>query len=173
MRLFALLGLAFVSLAVLAGDEKEDRIEKQRKAILQATNEFRKANKLPPLVVNDKLTKAAQGHVANLVRQGKLGDDGKNPHNLDGKNSADRVKDVGYEGKAVRENITLVRASANPSERAMTSWKNSPVHRRNLLATDVEEIGIGVIQTRAGGWFFCQVFSSPAERRESPKDAGR
>jgi uncharacterized protein YkwD len=167
MRLLLLLGVTFTTITVLAGDEKKDPSERQRKAILEATNEFRKANKLPPLTLNEKLTKAAQGHLTNLEKQGKLGDDGKNPHNLDGKNAADRVKDVGYAGKAVRENIVLVRASPKPYERAMTSWKNSPTHRRNMLATDVDEIGIGAIQTKAGGWYFCQVFSSPAERPAS------
>jgi len=166
MRLLPLLGIAFATLAALAGDEKEDHLEQQRKAILKATNDYRKANKLPPLTLNEKLTKAAQGHVANLVKQRKLGDDGKNPHILDGKNAADRVKDAGYAGKTIRENIVLVRSSANPWERAMTSWKNSPVHRRNMLASDVEEIGIGIVQAKAGGWFFCQVFSSSADRRE-------
>jgi uncharacterized protein YkwD len=166
MKVLPLLGIAFAAIAALAGDEKEDRSEQQRKAILKATNDFRKANKLPALALNEKLTKAAQGHVTNLVKQGKIGDDGKNPHILDGKNAADRVKDAGYAGKTIRENIVLVRSSTNPFERAMTSWKNSPVHRRNMLASDVEEIGIGVVQTKAGGWFFCQVFSSSADRRE-------
>ncbi len=166
MRLLLLLSIAFAASAALADEKKEDRFEQQRKAILKATNDFRKANKLPPLALNEKLTKAAQGHVTNLVKQGKIGDDGKNPHILDGKNAADRVKDVEYAGKTIRENIVLVRASTNPWERAMTSWKNSPVHRRNMLAKDVDEIGIGVVQNRAGGWYFCQIFSSPAERRE-------
>lgn len=167
MRLLLLLGVAIAANTSLAGNEKKGSVEQQRKAILQATNALRKAKGLPPLALNEKLTNAAQGHAENLAKQQRDGDDDKNPHILDGKNAADRVKAAGYEGKTVRENIAHLNATANAWQRAMTGWKKSPVHRRTMLATDVEEIGIGIAQTKAGSCYFCQVFSSAAQRRPS------
>src|SRR5581483_2169073 len=165
MRLLVSLVVALVAVTALAADDKKDPIEQQRKAILKATNEFRKSNKLPPLTLDEKLTEAAQGHANNLAKQDKYGDDNRNPHVLDGKNAEDRVKAAGYEGKATRENIARMNAAAGAWQRAMAAWKKSTIHRTNLLATDVDEIGIGLAQSNTGSWYFCQVFSSPTERR--------
>src|SRR5262245_33797976 len=68
------------------------------KALLDLVNKERASAGLPPLVLNEKLTRSARAHSANMARQGVLG------HTLDGKAPGDRLQDVGYRWATCGEN---------------------------------------------------------------------
>jgi uncharacterized protein YkwD len=132
--------------------DKSDELSKEEKAVLQLVNEQRKKEGLDPLTFNPLLVKAARLHSINQAKQNKLA------HELDGKAPSDRVKDVGYEGGFVGENVAMGQHS--PAE-AMNSWMHSEGHRANILNKDYKEIGIGLATDSRGRIYWTQVFARP------------
>ena len=112
-------------------------------AIVEKTNLFRRSNKLGELRRNPKLDRAAKAFARYLARSGRFS------HTADGRKPAQRIRAAGYRYCQVAENLALnvdsrgFRAQ-NLASQAMTGWKNSPGHRRNMLRETVTEIGVGV-----------------------------
>jgi uncharacterized protein YkwD len=140
-----------------AGRKKED----PREVVFRLTNEFRKSEKVALLTRNDKLDDAAQKHAENMARQDKYGDDGKNGHVLDGKNTPDRIAPVGYAWAGLSENVLRSSNTSNPGKSAVEVWQKSPGTRKSMLNEDFTEIGIGAAKSKSGKWYFCQVFAKP------------
>ncbi len=114
--------------------------------VLQA-NAFRRANRRLALKQDPVLTAAARAYARYLARTNKFS------HTADGRQPMVRAKASGYKACLVRENLALFMRSrgfktAALARRMMTGWKNSPGHRRNLLAPLVQDIGVGI--ARAG-----------------------
>lgn len=104
-------------------------------AIVQQTNAFRLANGLPPLAVNTQLTIAAQKYAQSLAI-----DDNWSHTGTDGSSPWDRITAAGYNFSEAAENLA---AGHTTAASAIKGWINSPGHRRNLLAYQVQEIGVG------------------------------
>jgi uncharacterized protein YkwD len=138
-----------------------DPDETKQEEIIRLTNQYRKAKKLPPLTSNEQLTKCAQDHAANMARQDKHGDDNRNGHVLDGKDFQFRIDASGYKYAGAGENTAMDRGT---TVRAMVGrWMQSPTHRKNIIDPNFTEIGVGVAQSKAGRWYFVEVFAKPLE----------
>ena len=70
-------------------------------------------------------------------------------------NLGDRARYVGYPFGRLAENVALGYPNA---ETVVQGWMNSRGHRHNILDGTVEETGIGIARSSAGGLYYCQVF---------------
>ena len=140
-------------------------------AIIEATNKFRKDNRLQPLDPDVRLIVIAQRHARNMAQQDKFGDSDRNGHVLDGRNLAYRIQVGGYQFGRVAENVGYQRNRTDPARSMMAGWKASTGHRRNMLLDDITEIGVGAAQGKSGRWYFVQVFGRPAQAPRPIKTA--
>jgi len=136
--------------------------------IIDATNAFRRENRLDPLKPSVRLIVIAQKHARNMASQDKFGDTDKNGPVLDGRSLSDRIQAGGYEFARVAENVGYQLNKPDPAASMMEGWKASSGHRHNMLLPDITEIGVGAAQGKSGRWYFVQVFGRPAD---SPRPA--
>ena len=157
----ALALLAALSLARATAEDKKDtprfQMSDQEKELLELTNKERAKEKLPPLKPNPVLFKVARAHSANMARQGKM------EHVLDGKNPAQRVRDVGYDYAKVAENIGV--GENVPMTEIMKGWMASKHHRENILNGKYTEIGLGIARNDKGEVYYTQVFGAPRKKQ--------
>lgn len=122
-----------------------------RAELLRRVNELRAAgadcgnqgNFAPtlPLVWNEALAKAAEGHSRDMGMQDYLEHVGRN-----GSTPAVRVDAQGYAWSMVAENI----AGGQPGiAEVMESWRRSPGHCANLMKPGLKDIGVACV--RASG----------------------
>jgi uncharacterized protein YkwD len=131
--------------------------------VIEETNAFRKGRGLAALKPSVRLLAIAQNHARNMARQDKFGDSDKNGHVLDGRNVDYRIKVGGYAFSRVAENVGYQPNRGDPAAAMMEGWKNSSGHRKNMLLSDITEIGVGAAQGKSGRWYFVQVFGRPEE----------
>ena len=129
--------------------------------VIDATNAFRVDNGLLPLKAKVQLIVVAQNHARNMARQDRFGDTDDNGHVLDGHNFDYRIKVSGYEFERVAENVGYQLRHKDSAAAMMNDWKHSAGHRRNMLLSDITEIGVGAAQGKSGRWYFVQVFGRP------------
>lgn len=131
------------------------------KAIVEATNAFRKDEKREPVTVNDKLSAAAKGFAGYMAETDRYG------HTADGTAPADRAKKAGYEYCIVLENIAYAYnsrgfAADKLAEQFTTGWKKSPGHRKNMLDPDATETAVAVARSGKTGYYYAvQMFGRP------------
>ena len=132
--------------------ERRKRLAEKRtlkEQVIFATNVERQNHNVPPLTFNGLLEKAAQKHAEDMLHRAYF--DHENP---DGLRSGDRIKAAGY-GEFdmdpmcncvyklyMGENIARGQKSV---EQVVREWMASPPHRKAMLSTDYNEIGIGII----------------------------
>lgn len=131
-------------------------------AIVEMTNAFRREHKLGEVKTNPELAKAARDYAAYLARSGSFS------HTADGREPAARAESAGYQFCQVAENLALNLDSRGFESRALAGqavegWKNSPGHRKNLLAPHVVEIGVAVVRApdKDPKFISVQVFGRP------------
>jgi len=127
---------------------------------------FRKANGLGPVTLNTQLTAIAAKHAALMAKRDNLS------HRLFGEPGfMQRMESGGYDADVAAENVGT---GYHNLDQAMTGWKNSPGHRKNLLNPDVTEIGIAVAYTPKGKFndYWALVLARKDQRRQSGPDAG-
>ncbi|MBD5785130.1 CAP domain-containing protein [Cellulosimicrobium terreum] len=115
-------------------------------AVADLTNAERAEAGCDPLVVDERLTAAAQLHSEDMLAQ-----DYFDHTSLDGRSPWDRAKAQGYANPS-GENIAKGQATAADVVRA---WMDSPGHRANILNCDFREIGVGYadrVWTQLFGW---------------------
>ena len=93
-----------------------DVIKRERLEMLEAINEARIAVDLPPYVLNDQLTEAAQNHSAYQRRTGDVTHVWE-----DGSQVIDRILDTGYPAVWVNENIYMGENPASAVEWWLTA----------------------------------------------------
>ncbi|WP_225961714.1 CAP domain-containing protein [Actinomadura algeriensis] len=103
-----------------------------------------------PVRSNAQLTRAAQGHSADMAARGYFAHTSP-----DGDDPGDRITAAGYRWRSYGENIAKGQSSP---ESVMRSWMNSPGHRANILNCGFDEIGVGVVTS--GGPYWTQAFGS-------------
>jgi uncharacterized protein YkwD len=101
-----------------------------------------------PLMVDDRLTVAAQGHSDDMAANDYFSHTG-----LDGSTAQDRAEAAGFTGP-VGENIA---AGQTTAEDVMAAWMASEGHRSNVLNCDYTVIGVGLNED---GWYWTQVFGT-------------
>jgi uncharacterized protein YkwD len=104
----------------------------------EQVNAYRKSKGLKPLTLNAELTKAAYAHAKDLAKWDRISHYGS-----DGSNPWDRVKRAGYNAKVAAENVGTGQTSF---QEVLKGWQESPGHNRNLLMTDIDNMGIALVQ---------------------------
>ena len=125
-----------------------DRVHRQ-------VNEFRRVHGLKPLMLDPLISAQAREHSADMAQKGKtISHSGFNQ----------RLQEIGKKipYRAAAENVAASVGYKNPAQTAVEGWKNSPEHRKNMLG-DFDLTGIGVAQSKDGGYFFTQIFLKPAK----------
>lgn len=107
----------------------------------------------PALAWNDKLGRAAERHVQDMVAHDFLGHTG-----TDGSTAADRITDEGYEWSAIGENVAAGQAS--PAE-VVADWLSSPGHCANIMSPGFEHMGLARAQGGSYGVYWAQEFARP------------
>lgn len=122
--------------------------------IFALVNAERKKRGLKPLASNPRLDQAAKLHARNMATYRKMAHvipESRFP------TLSHRAQHVAYPYSMIAENIALGYPDA---ESVVRGWMESPGHRRNILNPGVSEIGTGVVSSKTGGLYFCQVFGS-------------
>jgi uncharacterized protein YkwD len=122
--------------------------------ILYWTNYYRQQKGLPPLQADPQLTYAARLHAYHMATRETMA------HVLDGSTLQDRMGRVGYDYRAVAENVAWCEGYADPAWQLFVSWMQSPGHYHNLMGPQYTQIGVGVYRSRSGKYYACQVFGT-------------
>jgi uncharacterized protein YkwD len=161
----AMSALAFVGVFLSACQsgpaQNKDKfvVSKDAQQIIDLTNQARAKEKLPPLKANALLFKCAQAHTDHMAKIMKAG------HIIDGKTTpADRVDATGYYYKTCGENVAQAPPNSAQIPTIFNGWMNSPIHRREILRGEYEEIGIGIGRDAKGLYYFTQVFGTELKK---------
>jgi uncharacterized protein YkwD len=138
-----------------ASDKPKEKLTKEEQVILDLTNKARKQADLPALKPNPVLIELTRAHSENMAKQEKLS------HTLDEKGPAERATAAGYPFTRIGENIALGNV---PVRDIFQMWMKSPLHKKNILNGDFEEIGIGSARSAKGETYYTQVFGK-AEKK--------
>jgi hypothetical protein len=143
----AILGLpAALTLASGPGEP----ILPQEQEVVDLVNQARQAQGKRPLYVNYQLQVAAWLHNEHMVRTGCFSHSG-----CGNGGPADRVRQSGYKGGMVGENIA--KGYRTPAA-VMDGWMNSSGHRANILSDRYIDIGVAY---NPSGPHWTQVFAVP------------
>jgi uncharacterized protein YkwD len=135
------------------------------KLLVNLTNEARAKQKLPPLKVNDLLTKAAVGYSGVMVEHDKkahehLANNDATVHELGGKRLAQRLDDGGYAWAECGENIAIA-LGADQFMDVFSRWMKSRNYRDNILSMKYAEIGLGIVKhPQKDEWYITQIFGT-------------
>lgn len=105
--------------------------------IIVAINKERVKNSLKPLIVNNKLTIAAQNKVKDMADKSYF----SHISPVDGKKWSGFIKDAGYVYLEAGENLANGYDSV---ETMVEAWMNSPTHRDNILNPNFIETGMAL-----------------------------
>jgi uncharacterized protein YkwD len=105
-------------------------------AALAEVNAFRRSHGLKPLVLDQRLLRAAVIQADYQAGRGAIGHRGAG-----GSKAGDRVERLGYRPILAAENVASGQKSFSA---ALRGWQGSAPHRRNLLLPDAEAAGVAV-----------------------------
>jgi uncharacterized protein YkwD len=111
-------------------------VEAVRLEMLERVNTVRRGVGLKPLVLDPRLTSAAQAHAQDMLARTYY-----NHISPEGTTPRQRVQTAGYSADITAENIAAGQTSV---EDALGAWLHSTDHRRNLLDPRLTHIGIGM-----------------------------
>lgn len=104
-------------------------------------NEIRRRHHLPTFCVAPALERAARHHSEDMIRRDYFSHDTLNST----EGMQERIQSFGYRNfSLIAENIAYGGGSAGDPDKIMRSWMNSAGHRRNILDSELRQIGIGV-----------------------------
>lgn len=156
----ALLSVFFFALSARDFFEEESAglrdLERLRSAMLERVNRNRRENRLPLLLENSRLDRAAQAHADDMARRSYYGH-----ASPEGRRVSDRVAAQAYWHLAAGENLASGQFSV---EEVMDGWMKSPAHRENILQRLFTDAGFGVAFGELDGVptvFWVQVFGRP------------
>ncbi len=150
--------LALLLTLILLPLKAEDAPKNLEQLIVDATNEQRKRNDLPPLRAVPRLADCARLHSQEMAQLNyfshKSPTEGlTTPH--------DRVDAIGLHPLLVGENIysSSGKLPADAVQNSMNAWMKSPGHRANILADKYSCIGVGMF-IQGADVYVTQVFST-------------
>ena len=143
---------AFVSPDVLAVEEQQ---------IIAKTNALRKSQQIPTVQEQAKLNYSAQLKTQDMADHQLFSHTASNGQGL-----AYFLAQAGYEYRVAGENLAMGYSNV---DQLMNAWEQSPTHYSNLVDTDYEQIGIGIV----GGVYndiptiyVTQHFGTPKEEKQ-------
>lgn len=126
----------------------------QEQAVFLEVNRFRQEAGLPPLHFEFRLQQTARDHSLSMARYGYFGH-----YDLDGDTVRERLLRRSVTGwRKAAENIAKETDSTQAAREVCRSWMNSSGHRRNILAREYSETGVGAVLDSEGNIVFTQVF---------------
>jgi uncharacterized protein YkwD len=131
-------------------------MERVRAEILARVNEARRKAGVKALRSDSRLDRAAQRHAEDMLARGFFAHESP-----EDKTVRERAKAAGYDWRTIGENIAEGQFTV---DEVMTTWLNSPGHRRNILDPRFEELGVGLALGRANGRhrvLWAQAFGTP------------
>jgi uncharacterized protein YkwD len=134
--------------------------------VVQQTNAYRRQQGQLPLAVNTQLSRAAQRYARHMAVNDVFSHTG-----ADGSSPWDRIRRADYDFSEAAENLA---GGYDTAAGAMGGWISSRGHRANLLAHQVQEIGVGYFFRRqdTGRYTFqhywAQSFGTPAHGAAPP-----
>jgi hypothetical protein len=133
---------------------------KLERELLQLTNLDRRRLGLQALAFDEALTQIARDHAAGMARQGFIS------HDLPNGNLQARLTSTGFRYATARENV----ATAGSVFYAQNALMHSPAHKDNILATDVDRVGIGIVHGPPpfdSRLYITEIFAAPGEDHQS------
>lgn len=118
--------------------------------MIELINKERVSRGLKALTFDSKLRDVGRVHSQDMFKRGYF-----SHYSPEGENAADRAERLGVNYLVIGENL----AYAPTLELAHRGLMNSEGHRANILSSDYEKIGVGVMDGGAYGKMFTQVFS--------------
>ncbi|MEK9644184.1 MAG: CAP domain-containing protein [Alphaproteobacteria bacterium] len=158
--LAAALVLFLSAFAVAPAVAQQPDLGRIQKRVLELVNQQRSLNGQRPLILDERLSRAAQVHAENMARRDFF--DHQAP---DGSQVSGRAVRAGYPWRLIGENL----AAGHSSERGVVNgWMISPAHRDNMLGPDFRELGVGYARPSPKGrqpkydHYWTVVFGAPA-----------
>ena len=136
-----------------------NEFERQAAETIKLTNDFRRRNGLPAFEVDPVCTAEAFDHAQDMARRGyfdHFGPDGSSP------TSRYQRRNTNHQ-KVIRITENIARGNGTTPESALKMWLNSPGHRKHLVGTEMDHIGVGVANGScffAACTYFVQCFSN-------------
>lgn len=132
--------------------------------VLQLANQARASGRrcgskpfaaVPPLRLEDRLTKSALAHAKDMAKHNMLEHEG-----TDGSSPAVRLSRTGYTWRTVGENIA---SGPTTAAEVMAGWLASPGHCENLMSPRFTEMGLAYIvdPNSESGVYWAQEFATP------------
>ena len=103
---------------------------------VKLVNKARTSQNLPELAVNEKLVKAAEAKIDDMIKNDYFAH--TSPAGI---TPWVWIEKVGYNYKFAGENLAINFSSAEDQQ---TAWMNSETHKKNILSPDYKEIGAAV-----------------------------
>lgn len=123
--------------------------EQQAVSLLNAD---RRANGLPDLQVDSRLTTLARNYAQDMLNRNYF-----SHYSPEGQSPFDRMKQAGITYSAAGENIGINRTV----QQAEVAFMNSSGHRANILNSSYTKIGIGIAFDKSGNIYIVQNFIKP------------
>lgn len=141
--------LALVAVLTLAGIAPAAAVSSKtyEKQVISATNEFRKSHHLKSVKSQSCVDRWAEDQAQWMASTGTFA------------HREGRMRQILRDCKLtmVSENIAL---NFRSGTKAVTGWKNSAGHRKNMMASKMRYIGVGAVKGSDGQWYVSQVFGS-------------
>nr|WP_245867806.1 CAP domain-containing protein [Sporomusa silvacetica] len=115
-------------------------------------NADRRANGLPDLQVDSRLTTLARNYAQDMLNRNYF-----SHYSPEGQSPFDRIKLAGITYSAAGENIGINQTV----QQAEVAFMNSSGHRANILNSSYTKVGIGVTFDKSGNVYVVQDFIKP------------
>jgi uncharacterized protein YkwD len=149
MRIGIRLGLVVITGIMLVGLAQAQSAARAERDLLSAVNKARRAQGLSTLRWDDSLAAAARRHAVLMAQHGTA------QHGFEGEPGLSaRVKLEGVHFSWLSENVT----QGPDAEFIHSQFMKSPNHRANILDSDMNSVGIGVVEQN-GQLFAVEDFS--------------
>ena len=171
-RLLLFLSIVFFALSLSACGElatptqaaPDVSLEPELREVLRLVNEARsrgatcggeRFDSVAPVNIEARLTVAAQNHSEDMAAAQTMSHDTPRGalHYPAGSSPWKRVKTEGYSMTSAAENVAW---GYRDAAAVMAGWLKSPGHCRNIMKSDVTELGLGLEDN-----YWTQVFASP------------
>ena len=126
--------------------------------VVDKTNKEREGQKLPPLVRNTVLDKAAQLKADDMAKNGYFAH-----YSPTGVSPWHWFNEAGYSYVHAGENLAV---HFTDSKEVVEAWMQSPTHRANIVNQNYREIGVGTAKGQYEGYdtvFVVQLFGTPGQ----------
>lgn len=139
-RIKAILAKVFIGLAmaVFFATGSAQASDITAGTVIKLVNKARETANVAALTRNDKLQQAAQDKAQDMIDNdyfAHVSPEGKSPWFW--------IENAGYDYRFAGENLAINYTNAQDEQKA---WMDSPLHRKNILNTDYQEIGVAVKQ---------------------------